>query len=44
MPPAVLKLFAKQGTMRTDGQSSDYMFPSMCIKNNNTIFEGLMED
>jgi len=27
MPTAVLKIFARQGTGRTDGQSSDYMLP-----------------
>ena len=29
MPTVVLKLFAVQGTGRTDGQSSDYMLPPL---------------
>jgi len=29
MPTVVLKLFAGQGTGRTDGQSSDYMLPPL---------------
>jgi len=29
MTTVVLKLFAGQGTGRTDGQSSDYMFPPL---------------
>jgi len=32
MPTLVLKLFAGQGTGRTDGQSGDYMLPLFYLK------------